>query len=68
MADLFNLKVQAVRDLAKNLNKEQTYFINKRKAEIRRVLEQAAIAGVLQYTINTKQSIWSVKQIQIRVK
>ena len=68
MADLFNLKVQAVRDLVKNLNKEQTYFINKRKAEIRRVLEQAAIAGVLQYTINTKQSIWSVKQIQMRVK
>lgn len=68
MADLFNLKVQAVRDLAKNLKKEQTYFINKRKAEIRRVLEQAAIAGVLQYTINTKQSIWSVKQIQMRVK
>ena len=62
------MKVQAVRDLAKNLKKEQTYFINKRKAEIRRVLEQAAIAGVLQYTINTKQSIWSVKQIQMRVK
>ena len=39
VADLFNLKLHAVRDLAKDVKSKQTYFIQKRKVEIRKVLE-----------------------------
>ena len=39
IADLFNLKLQAVRDLAKDAKSKQKYFIQKRKVEIRKVLE-----------------------------
>ena len=39
VADLFSLKLQAVRDLAKDVKRKQTYFIQKRKVEIRKVLE-----------------------------
>ena len=39
VADLFHLKLQAVRDLAKDVKGKQTYFIQKRKVEIRKVLE-----------------------------
>ena len=39
VADLFNLKLQAVRDLAKDVKSKQTYFIQKRKVEISKVLE-----------------------------
>ena len=35
VADLYNLKLQAVRDLVKDLKGKKTYFIDKRKAEIR---------------------------------
>ena len=39
VADLFNVKVQAVRDLSKDMKSKQKYFIQKRKVEIREVLE-----------------------------
>ena len=47
MADLFNVKVQAVRDLIKDMKCKQKYFINKRKVEIRKVLHEVAIAGAV---------------------
>ena len=59
VADLFNLKLQAVRDLAKDMKGKQTYFVKKRKVEIRRVLDQASIVGVIQRIINSEQSIWN---------
>ena len=52
VADLFNLKLHVVRDLAKDLKGKKTYFINKRRAETRRVLEEASIMGIIQNTIN----------------
>ena len=47
VADLFNVKVQAVRDLIKDMKCKQKYFINKRKVEIRKVLHEVAIAGAV---------------------
>ena len=68
VADLFNLRLQAVRDLAKDFKGKKTYFIEKRRAEIRAVLEDASIIGVIQHTINSKSSIWSARQVQERIK
>ena len=53
VADIFNLKLQAVRDLSKDLKGKKTYFINKRRTEISKILEEASIVGVVQYTINS---------------
>ena len=61
VADMFNVKVQVVRDLKKDFKRKQTYFINKRKAETRKVLNQVVIVGVVQCAINQNQSIWNVK-------
>ena len=47
VADLYNLKLQAVRDLAKNLKGKKTYFIGKRRAEISKTVEQASIVGTI---------------------
>ena len=41
------MKVQLVRDLSKDLKAKQVRFINKRKVEIRKVLQQAAIASAI---------------------
>ena len=63
VADLFNVKLQLVRDLIKDSKRKQKYFINKRKAEIRKVLQQAVIAGIVKTSLNQNKSIWNVKQI-----
>ena len=52
VADLFNLKLHVVRDLTNDLKGKKTYFINKQRAETRRVLEEASIMGIIQNTIN----------------
>ena len=52
VADLFNLKLHAIRDLTKDLKGKKTYFIDKRRVETRRILEEASIIGTIQNTIN----------------
>ena len=52
VAHLFNVKLQVVRDLNKDLKGKKICFINKHKADIRTILKQASIAGVVQNFIN----------------
>ena len=61
VADTFNVKVQLVRDLNKDLKAKQVRFINKRKVEIRKVIQQAAITKSIQNAIDLNESIWNVK-------
>ena len=43
-----------MRDLAKDLKGKKTYFISKRRAEIRKTLEEASVVGVVQQTLNSR--------------
>ena len=47
LAVMFNVKEQAVMDLNRDLKRKQRYFVKKREAELRRVMQQVAIVGVV---------------------
>ena len=54
IADMFNIKMQAICDLVKNSKQSQCYFIKKREKEVRSIVQQVAIAGAVQTSINRK--------------
>ena len=68
IADLFDIKVQAVRDLVKDAKKKRVYFINKRARELDHVAATAAIVTAIQEKITCDESIWSARVIKERVQ
>ena len=68
VAERFEIKVQLVRDLMKDLSKKKSSgIIKKKEAELRKDQQQAAVVSCIAQQINAKKSIQSVKTIRERV-
>ena len=50
-------------DLSKDARKKQAYFICKRKKELLRESQDAAIIRVVSTILETQSRIWSAKQV-----
>ena len=64
----YNVKVQLVRDLIKDLKGRKTLYINKKRAELKKRQAQAVIEQVVASLIKQDVSIWSSQRIIDKIK
>ena len=63
IASRFNIKVQAVYDLSKDVKKRKVYFIKKKEKELQRAKNETGIVQAISEAIATQTRIWNAKQI-----
>ena len=69
IALLYDVKVQTVYDLNKHAKKQQHQrsFVNKKEKELRQTRSTLAIIDAIADTIDKKETIWTLKQMQDKV-
>ena len=68
LALLYNVKVQTIYNLKKDAKKDQRYFVNKKEKELRRTRATSAIVGAVADSIDRKETIWTLTQMQELVR
>ena len=64
LALLYNVKVQTVYDLKKDAKRHQKYFVNKKQKELLQERNRSAIISAISDSIEERETIWTLKQIQ----
>ena len=70
LALLYNIKVRTIYNLKNDVKKQkyQRSFVLKREKELRQTRGTSAIVGAISDTIDKKETIWTLKQIQEKVR
>lgn len=63
IATLFNVKVQVVYELVKDLKKKKILFINKRQSELLKATQEAGVICAVHKASMDQQNVWNARQI-----